>query len=82
MFPLLTAEYKELCEFVEDSAQPVMTSMCEFGVIPASHTFESLTPDITLFLLKQQQKTLKDTPEPGELLLYTGYRANPSLKAE
>ncbi|XP_035698397.1 uncharacterized protein LOC118431368 [Branchiostoma floridae] len=64
----LSAEYKELCEFVEDSARPVMTSMCEFGIIPASHTFESLTPDITLFLLKQQQKTLKDTPEPGENL--------------
>ncbi|XP_019645269.1 PREDICTED: uncharacterized protein C9orf84-like [Branchiostoma belcheri] len=61
----LSAEYEELCEFLENSAQPVMTSMCEFGVIPASHTFESLTPDITLFLLKQQQKTLKDTSEPG-----------------
>ncbi|CAH1243153.1 C9orf84 [Branchiostoma lanceolatum] len=64
----LSAEYEELCEFLENSAQPVMTSMCEFGIIPASHTFESLTPDITLFLLKQQQKTLKDTVEPGENL--------------
>ncbi|KAI8510225.1 DTW domain-containing protein 2 [Branchiostoma belcheri] len=63
----LSAEYEELCEFLENSAQPVMTSMCEFGVIPASHTFESLTPDITLFLLKQQQKTLQDTSEPDIL---------------
>ena len=52
--------------------QPLLNGLCKVGVVPSTHTFYTLTPDITRFIMKQQNKseTDQDSGKQQGILLF------------
>ncbi|XP_064626577.1 protein shortage in chiasmata 1 ortholog-like [Lineus longissimus] len=62
----LTDDFSTIIHAIHLHAEPHLTVLKLRNLIPASHRFDSLTSDVTRFMLKQHEKTMQDSQEEDQ----------------
>ena len=69
LYHAIIDELLEVLELLERAAEVHLQTLSQSGEIPSNSTFQSFTPDVSRFLLKQKEKYLIDKGVDGKTLL-------------